>query len=794
MARALLMAEKPSLMREILAVYNTMSMSDTIDFVAFAGHTMTLAEPKDYKEEWGEKKWHWGMLPIVPDNFKCNVSSDKVKMYNELKAKLKTGHYDYVINACDPDREGQAIFQYFIDHVGCKLPVKRFWTNDLTEKSVERALLNLRDNNEPFLKNLTIASKLRGQFDWLVGMNLTVASSLQMKNTAKVGRVKTPTLKIIVDRELEIMNFKPTTTYELEGNFGIYTGTYFDAEGIVRFNKKEDADKIIKDLKKESIVENVEKKTESTSAPQLYSLNSLQTDASRLFGYGADETLALVQSLYEKKILSYPRTDNPYISSELAKQFPTMLKAVVDVDGLETYVNNILKDTKAQTSVAKNTKYVNDKKMAESGHYAIVPTGLKPQLTRLTKDELNIFTLVAKRFVAIFMPPMKVSKTTITTNSNGYLFRTNGKILIDKGYTVIFDTKSTDVELPNVKKGDKVTLTDTQLNEKISTPPPRYTDGTLVGVMENPVKFLLDEGLKTTIKENKGIGTTATRANIIKELVSNGYIEKKKGKGKTEQIYATEKGISIIQNLKNIDITSVDLTGIWEENLGKVEKGEMDSKEFSKLMVDYVLKSINDIKTSSMSTVYNSGSTEVLGTCPKCGKIVKEGKDYYLCSGYKTDCDFIIGKKVVGANLTKTDMKKLLNGQTTGEKTFTKKDGSETKTWKAKLVIDSNTKRVVFANSSNTGSSSSKAEPKDLGVCPKCKKPLKSSDKYFMCSEYKNPCDFLLSKTFMGAKITDADFKKLLKGETIKKKFTWKSGKQSEAGLKLVNGKPEFVF
>lgn len=791
MARALLMAEKPSLMRDILAVYNTMSMSDTIDFVAFAGHTMTLAEPKDYKSEWGEKKWHWGMLPIVPDNFKCKVSQGKEKLFNDLKYKLSTGHYDYVINACDPDREGQAIFQYFIDYVGCKLPVKRFWTNDLTEVSIKNTLLNLRDNNEPFLKNLTTASKLRGQFDWLVGMNLTVASSLQMKNTAKVGRVKTPTLKIIVDRELEIMNFKPTTSYELEGNFGLYNGTYFDEEGIVRFAKKEDAEKIIKDLKKDSVVENVEKKTESSYAPQLYSLSSLQTDASRLFGYTAEETKSLVQSLYEKKILSYPRTDNPYISSELAKKFPTMLKAIADVDGIGTYVSDVLKDTKAQSAVAKNKRYVNDAKMAESGHYAIVPTGVVPQLTRLSKDELNIFSTVAKRFVAIFLPPMKVSKTTITTNSNGYLFRTTGKILLDKGYSVVFDTKSTDVELPNLKKGDKVTLTGTKLNEKISTPPQRYTDGTLISVMENPVKFLLDEGLKTTIKENKGIGTTATRDNIIGELVSNGYIEKKKGKGKVEYIYATEKGIAIIQNLKDKDISSVDLTGIWEENLGKVEKGEMDSKEFSKLMVDYVLKSINDIKSSSMTTVFNSNGSEVLGTCPKCGKIVKEGKDYYLCSGYKTDCDFIVGKKVVGANLTKTEMKKLLNGQTTKEMTFTKKDGSETKTWKAKLVIDSNTKRLVFANASNSGGSKS---TKDMGVCPKCGKPIKASDKFFMCTDYKNPCEFIVGKTIMGAKITDADFKKLLKGETIKKKFTWKSGKQSEAGLKLVNGKTEFVF
>lgn len=784
MSRALLMAEKPSLMRDILNVYKTMKMEDAIDFVAFAGHTMTLAEPKDYKEEWGNKKWNWDMLPIVPNEFKCKVSSDKIKMYNELKNKIKTGNYDYLINACDPDREGQTIFQYFVDHIGCKLPVKRFWTNDLTEKSIEKALLNLRDNNEPFLSNLTKASKLRGQFDWLIGMNLTVASSLKMNTTAKVGRVKTPTLKIIVDRELEIMNFKPTTTYELEGDFGVYKGSYIDEEGIVRFNKKEDAKEIIKKLCKESVIESIEKKNELSYAPQLYSLNSLQTDASKLYGYNADKTLSLVQSLYEKKILSYPRTDNPYISSELAKKFPNMIKVVAEIDDLRGYVDEILKDTKTQEDIAKNKRYVNDEKMAESGHYAIVPTGNKPQLDKLTKEELDIFTLVSKRFLSIFMPPIKTSKTTIITNNNGYLFKTTGKILIDKGYSVIYDTKTTDIELPNVNKGDKLELKGTNINEKISTPPQRYTDGTLISVMENPVKFLLDEGLKTTIKENKGIGTTATRANIITELVSNGYIEKKKNKGKVEYIYATPKGIAVIENLKDIDISSVDLTGIWEENLSKIEKGEMNTKEFTDLMVKYVLKSIEDIKISTMSTVSKTTTNiEPLGKCPKCGEIVKEGKDYYLCDSYKKSCDFIVGKKLLGANITKTDIKKLLTGKETSEKTFTKND----KTWKAKLIIEDN--KVTFASNSKKNNKS-----QSNNKCPKCKKNLNASDKYFVCSDYKNGCDFIFSKTFMGATINDEDFSKLERGETIKKVFTWKSGKSGEAGLKLINGKPEFVF
>lgn len=781
MARTLLIAEKPALMRAIQAVYNKMSMSDTIDFMAFVGHTMTLAEPKDYKAEWGDK-WNIGMLPIVPDNFKCKVASGKSDLYNQIKNKITTGHYDYLINACDPDREGQAIFQYFVDHVGCKLPVKRFWTNDISDVNVKNALTNLRDNNEPKLKRLTTASMLRSKFDWLVGMNLTVACSLKMNTLAKVGRVKTPTLKLIVDRELEILNFKPTTTYELEGIFDKYSGTYIDQDGIVRFKTKLEADKIIKDLSKDCFIESIEEKTETVNAPQLYTLSTLQTEASKLHGYNAEQTKSIVQSLYEKKILSYPRTDCPYISSALAGNFPDMLKAVATIPDVTKEANSMMNDKKAHQQVVKNKRYVNDAKMAEAGHYAITPTGAIPTFSLMSVDEKNIFTMVGKRFLAIFLPPMKVAKTIMITNSNGHLFRTTGKKLISKGFSEIYNSNMTDVMLPPLKKGDKVSLNETKINEKITTPPQRYTDGTLISAMENPGKFLHDDSLKTTLKESKGIGTTATRDGIITELVNNKYIERKKAKGKIEYIFPTAMGISIIENLKDMDISSVDLTGIWEDKLSKVEKGEINEKEFSTEMISYVLKSIDDVNKSSMGKVYANSKTEVVGTCPICGKPVKEGKDYYLCSGYKKDCDFIVGKTLLGAKISNADIKKILAGQPTKELKFKKAD----KEWSAKLIFDKAQKKLAFMKG-NAGST-------DLGKCPVCGKPVKNTGKYYVCSEYKNPCTFILNSSFMGAKITEADMKKLLTGKSIKKEFTWKSGKKSEANLLLENGKPKFDF
>lgn len=786
MAKALLIAEKPSLMRDIYNVYKNMKDIDDIDFMAFSGHVMTLAEPGDYKEEWGVKKWNWDMLPIIPNKFKCKVSNEKRNLFEQVKRKLETNKYDYLINACDPDREAQMIFEHVKEYLNCKLPTKRYWSNDTTEISIEHTLRNLRDNdNEPFFKNLTKASRLRGQLDWLIGMNLTVASSLKM-GTCKVGRVKTPTLKILVDRELEIKNFKPSTSYELEGIFDKYSGTYFDKDGAVRLKNKTDFDEIIKNLSKESIIESIEKKVEKENAPLLYSLNSLQIDANKMFGYDANETLAFVQSLYEKKILSYPRTDNPYISSELAKKFPTMLKAVQSISELKEITDNVLKDKKVQLEVSKNKRYIDDKKMAESGHYAIIPTGVIPNFNSLTKEEINIFITVCKRFLSIFLPPMKSFKTTIVTNSNNYKFKTTGKTLIDRGYTILYNKTFNNVTLPDdLKEGDKVNLMDVKFNEKITTPPPRFTDGSLVATMENPIKFLNDKNYKGTIKAHKGIGTTATRAGIIEELVKNGYIEKKKGKGKTNYIYATDKGISIIENLDGKSITSVDLTAIWESRLDEVEKGKMEDYECYNMIKDYVLNSIDEIKSQNMKKIDNGNtSVSIIGKCPCCGKDVKEGKSYYLCSSYKNGCDFIIPKQMFGAKITKTEVKKILAGKETKEFSFKNK----TKEWKCKLVYSKEEKKVVFANSNNSISS------KNLGKCPVCGKPIKEGKNYYMCEGYKNGCNFIFNKEYSGTKLSETDVKTLLSKKKIRKKFKWKSGKIQEANLVIKDNKVKFDF
>ena len=791
MSRALLIAEKPSLMREIQTVYNKINHPDSIDFMAFAGHTMSLCEPNDYCDEWAAK-WDWNQLPMVPTTWRTKVSADKTSLYASIRNKLDSGHYDYIINACDPDREGQAIFQYVYDHLKCKLPIKRFWTNDLTEGAIEKSLCNLRysgDGLKPDLDNLTMASMLRGRFDWLVGMNMTRAATLKMHSTVRTGRVKTPTLAIIVKRELEIRNFKPVTTFELVSNYKEgFSGVLFDDEGNVSFTTKDGADKIIKALGDQALVESVTKSTAKTAPPTLYKLSDLQIDTSKMFGYGADKTLELVQSLYEKKVLSYPRTDNRCISSALAKDFDKLLASVACIPELESYAKAAIGDKALLAKVAKDKKYVDDAKLAESGHYAIVPTTVRPNLNSLSVDEKNVLITVYKRFLSIFLPPLVEEKTVVVTNNNDYKFKTNGKVLVDKGFMVLYNNQFNDTNLPALKKGQKVNVKNFEMKEKTSTPPQRYSDGTLINVMDNPIKFLDDESLKNIMKEKHGIGTEATRANIISELVKNGYIEKK-GKGKVEYIYATETGISIIQNLTGMDITSVDLTGIWEEKLQKIEQGAMSAKDFEKEMIAFVSKSITDIKEANMGQVFSSDKFPVVGVCPKCGGAVHEGKNSYFCANYKKTCDFAVSNKILNTKISATEIKKVLSGKKSKEYEFTKNDG---KKFKACLALDQNN-NVSFAFGDKPATSTG-AKPATDMVCPICGKPIKDTGKFFLCTDYKNPCTFLVSHEFNGATITASDLKKLLNGETLTKEFTWKSGKKSTNKLIMEDNRLKIIF
>lgn len=780
--KALLIAEKPDLMRKVKAVYEKNGHPDTIHFKSFVGHIMTLAQPQDYDASW--EKWNLADLPIFPDKFQYKPTKNKMDIYKDLKETIRKGNYDYIINCCDPGREGQHIFFSFYDTIGCQLPVKRMWHRDLTEKEIDRALKELRDETELSLQNMTKASKLRAYFDWLIGMNFTRTYSLLSNKKSNLGRVMTPTLKIIVDRELEIQRFKPTPYWEIEADFTSYKGIYInmDEEQKTMIKKKETAEEIIKQLQTKGIVREVWKKQDIKYAPELYSLSTLQNEANKTYGYTMKETLAIAQELYQKRFISYPRTDSAHVTTAIGKEFKNLLKPLATIKPYTSYIQKIVNDTSLLEKVSKNKKYVNDKKVSD--HYAVIPTEVVPNVDNLSESERNVYLLIIKRFISIFLPPMVSDKTTIFTENNGHLFQTNGSVLQSLGYMELYPYQANDTMLPNVKKGDEVLFRQAELIEKQTKAPTRFTDQTLNIAMEHAGRFVEEEELKQVLKETKGIGTPATRGNIVEKLVDLKMMERRK-----KSFYATEYGISIITSLGDHSISSPELTAEWEDKLKKMENNQYQVNVFYQEMLSYIKEGINQLKSSPIKRQTSSSTKKEIGICPSCGGKVIEGKNYYMCESYKNTCEFILPKEINGTKIPLREIKKIIEKKETKVFSFTWKSG---KKGEAKLRLNAENKvEFVFPERQ----SNEKATNNVVGVCPHCGSKVKSGKNYYLCENYRNPCNFLIKKEIKGATISETNIKKLLKGEVIGPlTFEWKEGKKGEAKIKYENHKLSFIF
>lgn len=796
--RALLIAEKPSLMRDIQSVYDKMTHPDQIDFTALVGHVVELKSPEEYKNEWG-KPWKVEALPMIPSPFESKPKKSSYDLYKKAKDMLESGKYDYVINACDAGREGELIFYGFYRTIGCKLPVKRLWASDTTDETLTVALSNLLDDKEVSLQRLKASSQYRAYFDWLMGMNLSRAITLKANKLIPVGRVMTPTLAIVVNRELEIQNFVPRDYWMLEGVFGDYSGVWFDEKtGENKFLDKSKAETVKSRLGKEGVVDFVEKKRDKRNAPTLHSLMELQKEANRVFGYPADKTLKIAQSLYEtKKLLSYPRTESRFLPKNLAGKLPNHLRALQNVAEVKTHVSSVLADTKRMNEIMSSKKYVDDKKVTD--HHAIIVTTTKPNMDSLTKDEKNIYLLVAKRMLAIFMDPYESDKTTIITKVGNDVFKTTGSTVVKLGYMELYKSsmkKATDDEvvLPVVKKGQVVPLTKVNLLTKQTTAPTRYNDATLLQAMANAGGFIDDDELQNILKETAGLGTSATRAGIFDKLVDRKMIARK---GKA--FYATQFGIDIIDALKGKDIVSPELTAKWEIKLSDIESGKMNHKDFYFEMLAYTEKETKHFIDTITKTITEVAEDKVMGTCPKCSNQVVEGKSFYLCKAYKDTCDFIIPKEFGGSKISKVEAKKLLNGKETKEMNFKWVKSGKTGTGKLILTADH---KLGFADKGS--SSSSKPTPakagkkttssskSGLGSCPKCGGGVKATQKYYLCENYKNPCTFIIGKQLKGTDITSQDIAKLLAGTTTDAKaFSFGSRKlkwsKKEDKLEFIN-------
>lgn len=796
MKKALLIAEKPSERRIIEDVYkkHKSEIPYEITFLEQRGHLLTLLLPSEMDEE--QKKWKWENLPFHPENhggwkYK-SIEEKKVgsfltakERFKKIQEELASGKYDFVINAGDPDQEGELLVRMVLTQLKCTLPIKRYWSNDTTEYKVLDALKSLKDDeHDPMLVNLLAAAYGRQHSDYRFGMNLSEAASLKMAGRVALGRVKTPILSIVCKRENEIRDFTPSTCYGVKVNYvpGFF-GQLFESslekadeeednkEGLIYFEKKEDAESIIKSIGKQAKVISFEKKEEKKYAPKLFKLSSIQIEAGK-FGFSPSKTLEIIQKLYEESYVSYPRTDCEYLSS--SENYDAMLDSASSIPQLKPFVDFIDK-SKAIPMVKKTKKWVDDKKLEDSGHSALVPTTKKPDFLALSEEEKKIYFLICQRFVAIFLPPLIQEKKVLITQINDKTFKSNGKSLVSAGYTKIFGTKFTDNIIPDYADGDVIEVNDFELVEKTTTCPKRFTDADLIAVCEAPHKYLDDARLKA-LGKNLKIGTPATRAAILEGLITRDkYLTRKKEK-KVEYIIPTVTGMQIYENLKDCDICKVDLTGQWEEKLEDVRSGKMSLGELEAYMMAKVEEQILNIKEADIKSLTNPAFTKI-ATCPKCGKSIISSPKGFYCEGYKDGCKVSGFKKVCDSTIADEDFKELLDGKTVAVRL---KKGSSI--WTQKMKYNFDECKIEFIK-----------EEESKYSCPNCMKKLMDDGRTLKCDcgfvFWLNPCSVIIPEDEMD-KFFDKGYTSVIKG------FKSKAGKTFSARIVLNEDKTgtEFKF
>lgn len=584
-------AEKPSVAKDIAEVIGANNRHDGyIEGNGYQvtwtfGHLCTLKEPSDYTPNW--KNWSLGSLPMIPPRFGIKLISDKgiEKQFKIIESLMLKA--DQIINCGDAGQEGELIQRWVMQKVGIKCPVKRLWISSLTEESIREGFHNLKQQDT--FQPLYEAGLCRAIGDWLLGMNATRLYTLKYgdrnnRQVLSIGRVQTPTLALVVNRQKEIDSFKPEQFWELKTN---YKETIFNAvKG--RFSDILEGQKALEAIKEElfSLLD-VSKKEGKDYSPRLFDLTSLQVECNRKFGYSADDTLKLIQSLYEKKFATYPRVDTTFLSEDIYAKCPTILK------GLENYIQYT--SPLLEKKLPKSKRVFDNSKVTD--HHAIIPTGIKP--VGLSKMEETVFDLIAKRFIAAFYPECLYSTTTVIGKAGDIEFKATGKEILKPGWRVIFDKEKTE-ETENDKDREEEHILPSftigesgphkpELFEKWTTPPKPYTEATLLRAMETAGKLVTDDALRDALKEN-GIGRPSTRAAIIETLYKRGYMKKEK-----KNLFPTITGVNLINTIQEDLLKSAELTGIWEKRLREIEKRKYDSSQFIdelKQMVDTIVHDV----------------------------------------------------------------------------------------------------------------------------------------------------------------------------------------------------------
>ncbi len=661
----LCITEKPSVAGDIAKILGATSKRDgyfeggNYKITWTFGHLCELKEPHDYKDVW--KRWSLGQLPMIPDPFSIKLKNDKgiEKQFNTIKALVNEA--SEVINCGDAGQEGELIQRWVLQLAECKVPVKRLWISSLTDDAIRKGFSELKPATD--FQNLYLAGLSRAAGDWLLGMNATRLYTLkysQPGNVLSVGRVQTPTLALIVKRQIDIQNFVPEDYWELKT---VYRGATFNA-AKGRFNAEADATPILERIKTLPLtVTSVIRKTGRESPPRLFDLTSLQVECNRRWGWTADRTLALIQTLYEKKVTTYPRVDTTYLPDDVYPKVPDILRQMTPYAPLTASI--------LANKLPKSKKVFDNSKVTD--HHAIIPTGESPKT--LMGDEKLMYHLIALRFIAAFYPDCEFSSTTVLAKVDDVEFKTTGKIITKSGWRELYKN---DKEEEGKKDDDDKILPDftegesgphePSLLKKQTQPPKPYTEGTLLRAMESAGKTVDDEELREAMKEN-GIGRPSTRAAIIETLFRRKYITRER-----KNIVATQAGIDLISLIKEELLKSAKLTGLWENKLRRIERGTYSPLEFMdelKAMISEIVVAVlsdNSNRRIVIEEVRNEkekvkGNTKKPRTpriksieeiiCPKCGEgHLLKGRTAYGCSRYKDGCDLRLPFSEYPADLT----------------------------------------------------------------------------------------------------------------------------------------------
>lgn len=644
--KALVIAEKPSVARDIARVLHCEKKLDGgmegRDYIVTwaLGHLVTLADPEAYDKKY--VKWEMETLPMMPDKMKLVVIPQTGKQFRAVKALLFRKDVGSVVIATDAGREGELVARWILEITGCQKLIKRLWISSVTDKAIREGFEHLRDGRE--YDNLYRAAAARAEADWLVGINATRALTCKYNAQLSCGRVQTPTLAMIARREQEIKEFVPKEYFGLTLKAAGIRWSWQDKKsGSYRTFDKERAEKLKKELEGKALtVTSVEKVSKKQNAPGLYDLTELQRDASRRFGYSAKETLNIMQRLYENhKVLTYPRTDSRYIGKDVAETLKERLKACA----VGPYRK--LAGTLAMKPIHTNASFVDDKKVSD--HHAIIPTEQFVDLSHMTNEERKIYDLVVRRFLAVLMPPFTYDETTMKAEAGEGIFTARGKIVQSQGWKEAYETEvfsgededetaeelPKEQKLPELKKGEKLKIEKTELTAGKTKPPARFNEATLLSAMENPVKYMesRDKTYIRTLGETGGLGTVATRADIIDKLFKS-FLMEKKGK----DIYITSKARQLL-GLVPEELKKPELTASWELKLGKIARGELKQEAFLSSIRGYTEELISEIKTADGTFRHENITGK---KCPRCGKflLAVNGKNSKLLVCQDRECGY----------------------------------------------------------------------------------------------------------------------------------------------------------